>query len=348
MRKQPLLWSWSVAVALMTQAAGAQQPATAAAAGETDALTDKARQLYEEGRQAAAAGKWADAHASFLAAWAIKPHYQIASNLGVACLKLGKHRDAAEYLARYLREAPATKVNERQNAEASLKEALAKVASVTVQVTPAGAEVTVDGAVVGKAPLADRVFLAPGEHEIGAKLEGYAPATRPIAAVAGRAETVAVQLERAPVAGVGARPFVVEPAAPVVPRAELRTPLLVAGGVVAGAGIVTGVVFAVLAGNRADHAEEVRNELKAQWGAEKRCPEGDVPRCSDLKDAVYDEIDLGNVAFWSLVAGGTVGVGTLVYGLVTMNAEPQKTVPGTHVAPFLGPGTAGLSFSGRF
>ncbi|WP_437915446.1 PEGA domain-containing protein [Sorangium sp. So ce302] len=348
MRKQPLLWSWSVAVALMTQAAGAQQPATAAAAGETDALTDKARQLYEEGRQAAAAGKWADAHASFLAAWAIKPHYQIASNLGVACLKLGKHRDAAEYLTRYLREAPATKVNERQNAEASLKEALAKVASVTVQVTPAGAEVTVDGAVVGKAPLADRVFLAPGEHEIGAKLEGYAPATRPLAAVAGRAETVTVQLERAPVAGVGARPFVVEPAAPVAPRNELRTPLLVAGGVVAGAGIVTGVVFAVLSGNRADRAEEVRNELSGRWNGERLCPDGDVPKCRELKDAVLDEIHFSNIGFWSLVAGGTVGVGTLVYGLVTMNAEPPKPGQGARVAPLLGPGTAGVSLSGSF
>ncbi|WP_437551049.1 PEGA domain-containing protein [Sorangium sp. So ce367] len=336
-----------MAVALTAQVAGAQQP-SAAAAGETDALTDKARQLYEEGRQAAAAGKWADAHASFLAAWAIKPHYQIASNLGVACLKLGKHRDAAEYLARYLREAPATKVNERQNAETSLKEALAKVASVTVQATPAGAEVTVDGAVVGKAPLADRVFLDPGEHEIGAKLDGYTPAMRPIAAVAGRAETVVVQLERAPAAGVGARPFVVEPTGPVAPRAELRTPLLIAGGVVAGAGIVTGVIFGVLSSQRADDAEEMRRELLGRWNGEKRCPAGDVSKCRDLKAAVLDEIHFSNIGFVSLVAGGTIGVGTLVYGLVTRRTEPPRTTPGPRVAPLLGPGAAGLSFSGRF
>ncbi|WP_437579114.1 PEGA domain-containing protein [Sorangium sp. So ce887] len=348
MTKRPLLWSWSVAVALMAQAAGAQQPATAAAAGESDALTDKARQLYEEGRQAAAAGKWADARASFLAAWAIKPHYQIASNLGVSCLMLGRNREAAEYLTRYLREAPATKVKERQSAEASLKEALAKVASVTVQVAPQGAEVTVDGAAVGKAPLPDRVFFDPGKHEIGAKLEGYVPATRPIVAVAGRTETVVVQLERAPAPGVGVRPFVVAPGAPAAPRADLRTPVLIAGGIAAGAGIATGVVFAVLAGGRADDAEVVRKELRTRWNGEKLCPEGDVPKCSDLKDAVYDEIELGNVAFWSLVAGGTVGVGTLVYGLVTMKAEPPKTVTGTRVEPLLGPGVAGLSFSGRF
>ncbi|WP_438042510.1 PEGA domain-containing protein [Sorangium sp. So ce128] len=216
---------------------------------------------------------------------------------------------------------------------------------MTLQVTPAGAEVTVDGAVVGKAPLADRVFLAPGKHEIGAKLEGYAPATRRIAAVAGRAETVVVQLERAPVAGVGARPFVVEP---VAPRDELRTPLLVTGGVVAGAGIVTGVVFAVLAGNRADRAEEVRNELSGRWNGERLCPDGDVPKCRELKDAVLDEIHFSNIGFWSLVAGGTVGVGTLVYGLVTMNAEPPKPGQGARVAPLLGPGTAGVSLSGSF
>ncbi|WP_437591789.1 hypothetical protein [Sorangium sp. So ce1000] len=58
------------------------------------------------------------------------------------------------------------------------------------------------------------------------------------------------------------------------------------------------------------------------------------------------EIAFGNIAFWTLVTGGTVGVGTLVYGLVTR--KPAAPDPGPRVAPLLGPGTAGLSFGGRF
>ncbi|WP_437992980.1 PEGA domain-containing protein [Sorangium sp. So ce145] len=333
-------------MALTAQVAGAQQPSTAAAAGETDALTDKARQLYEEGRQAAAAGKWADAHASFLAAWAIKPHYQIASNLGVACLKLGKYRDAAEYLSRYLREAPATKVNERQNAEASLKEALAKVASVTVQVTPAGAEVTVDGAVVGKAPLADRVFLAPGEHEIGAKLEGYAPATHPIAAVAGRAETVAVQLERVPSAQIGGSVHASIPPRLETPRDKVRTAMLVGGGLAAGVGVAAGVVLTVMANGRAGDAEQMRQELVTEGDGFALCPDIDRSKCAELKDTVLAKVDLTNAAFWSFVTGGAIGAGALVYGLVTL--KPAESRPTVQVVPLLGTGASGLLISGTF
>ncbi|CAN91769.1 hypothetical protein predicted by Glimmer/Critica [Sorangium cellulosum So ce56] len=343
-----------MAVALTAQVAGAQQPSTAAAAGETDALTDKARQLYEEGRQAAAAGKWADAHASFLAAWAIKPHYQIASNLGVACLKLGKYRDAAEYLSRYLREAPATKVNERQNAEASLKEALAKVASVTVQVTPAGAEVTVDGAVVGKAPLADRVFLDPGKHEIGAKLEGYTPATHPVAAVAGRAETVTVQLERAPAAQIGGGVHTPIPPRLETPRDKVRTAVLVGGGIAAGVGVAAGVVLTVMANGRASDAEDKRQALLDKRYTDSSCRGMTRPGCKDLRDTVYARVDLSNAAFWSFVAGGAIGAGTLVYGLVTTKPvegpdpnPPPPPPPSVRIVPLLGPGVAGLSLSGK-
>ncbi|WP_438042513.1 PEGA domain-containing protein [Sorangium sp. So ce128] len=345
MRKQPLLWSLSVAVALMTQAAGAQQPATAAAAGETDALTDKARQLYEEGRQAAAAGKWADAHASFLAAWAIKPHYQIASNLGVACLKLGKHRDAAEYLTRYLREAPATKVNERQNAEASLKEALAKVASVTVAVTPQAAVVTLDGTAVGKAPLADLVFLDPGKHEIGARLDGYVSVTRPIVAVAGGIDKVVLQLERAPATGVEG-PRSTGPTAPIPPRDNVRTAVLVGGGVVAGVGVGAGVLFTVLATGRASDARRLRAEIIREDQEQNKCPAANPQKCADLSDAVDARVTLSNSALWSFVAGGAVGVGTLVYGLVTM--ESAASGRSVQVTPLWGPQTAGISASGSF
>jgi hypothetical protein len=346
MKKRPLLWCWSVAVALTAQAAGAQQPATPAVAEETDALTDKARQLYEEGRQAAAAGKWADAHASFLAAWAIKPHYQIASNLGVACLKLGRNREAAEYLTRYLREAPATKVKERQSAEASLKEALAKIASVTVQVVPAGAEVTVDGAVVGKAPLVDPVFLDPGKHEIGAKLEGHTPAMRPIATVAGSTETVVLKLERAPSVQVGGQTSASTSPMPGTPRNEVRTAVLAGGGIAAGAGVVVGVVLTVLANGRASDAEKLRQDLITEGGGFALCPNINLSKCAELKDTVRAKVDLTNAALWSFVAGGAIGAGTLVYGLVTM--RPAASPPSVQVVPLLGTGASGLFVSGKF
>src|SRR5512132_2502170 len=44
---------------------------------EAHALTDKAATLYDEGVVAFRKSKWAEARASFLAAWALKQHWQI-------------------------------------------------------------------------------------------------------------------------------------------------------------------------------------------------------------------------------------------------------------------------------
>ncbi|WP_438027953.1 PEGA domain-containing protein [Sorangium sp. So ce233] len=343
--KRPLLWTLSVAITLLAPVAGAQQAAPRAETQESDALTDKARQLFEDGVKAAKAGKWDDAHAAFLAAWAIKPHYQIASNLGVASLRVGKPRDAAEYLTLYLREVPATKVQERQRAEASLQEARTQVAAVTVRVAPDGAEVTVDGTSVGRAPLADPVFLDPGRHEVGAKLDGYVPQAQPVAAAAGGTETVVLELKRVPALDAkraGAGPDV--PPAPGVSRDGGRTAVLVGGGIATGVGAAAGVLFTVLANNRAGEAERLKNELTT--GGRNGCT--DTPRpaaCMQQSEALDESALYSNVAFWSFVGAGTVGLGTLLYGVVSGPSEPEARV---RVTPTVGIHDVGLSVGGAF
>ncbi|KYF75558.1 hypothetical protein BE17_07805 [Sorangium cellulosum] len=345
MTKRPLLWTWSVAIALLAPVAGAQQASPQAAAQESDALTDKARELFEDGVKSAKAGKWSDAHASFLAAWGIKPHYQIASNLGVASLKVGRPRDAAQYLSLYLREAPATKVQERERAEASLKEARAQVTAITVQVTPEGAEVTVDGTTVGQAPLVDPVFLDPGKHDVGVKLEGYVPEARVIEATAGGTEMIRLQLKRRPALSVAVRPEPLAPAAPSDSGSGARTAVIVGGGVVAGAGVAAGVVLTVLANSRASEAEKLRKTLFKEKDSLSSCLGVFEGNCRKLKDTVNSNVDLSNAAFWSFVAAGAVGAGTLVYALVT--SKPAEPAPSFRVAPLLAPRAAGLSLSGQ-
>ncbi|XXY46930.1 PEGA domain-containing protein [Sorangium sp. So ce269] len=343
--KRPLLWTLSVAMTLLAPVAGAQQAAPRAEAQESDALTDKARQLFEDGVKAAKAGKWDDAHAAFLAAWGLKPHYQIASNLGVASLRVGKPRDAAEYLTLYLREAPATKVQERQRAEASLQEARAQVAAVTVRVAPDGAEVTVDGTSVGRAPLADPVFLDPGRHEVGAKLDGYVPQAQPVAATAGGTETVVLELKRAPALGAeraGAGPDV--PPAPGTSQGGGRTAVLVGGGIATGVGVAAGVLFTVLANNKAGEAETLKTELNTR-GRNGCSTTFRPPECIRQGEILDESARYSNVAFWSFVGAGTVGLGTLIYGIVSGPSEPEARV---RVTPTVGINNAGLSVGGAF
>ncbi|WP_437735850.1 PEGA domain-containing protein [Sorangium sp. So ce1335] len=338
-------------MALLAPVAGAQPAAPRAEAQETDALTDRARQLFQDGVKAAKAGKWADAHAAFLAAWSLKPHYQIASNLGVACLKVGKPRDAAEYLARYLREAPATKVNERQLAEASLQEARSKVAAVTVQVAPEGAEVIVDGATVGRAPLADPVFLDPGQHEVGAKLDGYTPQTRPIAATAGGTTTVVLDLSRKPEpAAVRPAPGPRVPPTPAASGDGGRTAVLVGGGIAAGAAVIAGVAFTLVANGKASDAEEKYRAPELAGGGDSSCwkpvePGLEQP-CDRLNELVHGEYLFRNVAMWSFIGGGAVALGTLGYYLLASPpSEPRDQV---RASPFVTPGGGGVVVGGSF
>ncbi|WP_437534178.1 PEGA domain-containing protein [Sorangium sp. So ce726] len=339
---RPLLWTLSVAIALLAPVADAQQAAPRAEAQESDALTDKARQLFEDGVKAAQAGKWADAHAAFLAAWGLKPHYQIASNLGVACLRVGKPRDAAEYLTLYLREAPATKVQERQRAEASLQEARAQVAAVTVRAAPNGAEVTVDGASVGRAPLTDPVFLDPGRHEVGAKLDGYVPQARPVEATAGGTEAVVLELQRplAPDARRANAERGIFPA-PGTSRGGGRTAVLVGGGIATGVGAAAGVLFTVLANNSAGEAETQKTTLLAS--GRNPCTTPSAPAACAQQGKALDESTLySNVAFWSFAGAGTVGLGTLLYAIVS---GPEARV---QVTPTVGINDVGLSVGGAF
>ncbi|WP_437929607.1 PEGA domain-containing protein [Sorangium sp. So ce291] len=330
---------------LLAPTAGAQQAAPRAETQESDALTDKARQLFEDGVKAAKAGKWDDAHAAFLAAWGLKPHYQIASNLGVASLRVGKPRDAAEYLTLYLREAPATKVQERQRAEASLKEARTQVAAVTVRVAPDGAEVTVDGKLVGRAPLADPVFLDPGRHEVGAKLDRYVAQVRTVEATAGGTETLVLELQRPPAPdadGAGAGRSVAP--APGASRGGGRTAVLVGGGIATGVGAAAGVVFTVLANNRAGEAETLKGTLFD--GVQNKCLNTSPPaECMRQSRALDESARYSNVAFWSFVGAGTVGLGTLLYAVVSSPSEPEARV---QVTPMVGTNHVGFSAGGAF
>src|SRR5262245_43881379 len=144
-------------------AARAADPAPPANPEKT-VMTDKARQLYEEGLAAIQKQKWLEARASLLAAWALNKHWQIAANLAGCELELGKFRDAAEHAAYYLKNSPPDR---HEKAEGQLKRAKAKVGTLSVSVLSvdaAGAEVLVDDVSVGRAPLDDAIYVEPGWH----------------------------------------------------------------------------------------------------------------------------------------------------------------------------------------
>jgi hypothetical protein len=249
---------------------------------------------------------------------------------------------------------------ERQRAEALLKEVLAKVASVTVRVAPEGAEVAVDGVVVGAAPLAAPVFLEPGEHAIAARLDGYERARQVITAKAGTVETVELRLESsAPTVTPGPAATMPPAAAPQgetvgtgvgsAPQGGAadgtRKAVLIAGGVTAGVAAGVGVVLAVLASGKSADADEKAAALERDGGAEACAGGQRAAACGELRGMREDASTFTNVAAWTLIGAGVVGAGTLVYWLAAPRAETRGAV---QVAPAVGVRGGGLLVRGTW
>lgn len=150
-----------------------------------DALTEMARQRFQEGVKFFDQKKYEEARAAFLQAYALKRHPAVLLNLAQSELRANRPADAARHFAQYLRENPNPSSLERQDAERGLLEARAKAGRVSISVNAAGADVFIDDEFVGKAPLPEPVDVAVGTHRIEAKL-GEQTASASITAAAGK------------------------------------------------------------------------------------------------------------------------------------------------------------------
>jgi hypothetical protein len=318
----------------------AQPTSTAQTAASTPdtALTDKARELYIEGQKAGTKKKWGEAYANFLAAWSLKRHWQVAGNLGWVEVELGKYRDAAEHLALYLREAPKDKVKERQSAEVLLAEARKRVGALQLNVEPAGAEVLVDGASVGKAPLAGEVFVEPGKRAIEARLDGYTTMKTTMEMAAGASREVPLRLVKSEASAekAGGNSVFKDSKSNEGTRTESeeRGPsktVIIAGIATSVVAIGAGVGFAVASNGYASDADKQRAATE-QRGVPYPCSTPAYAKeCGDHTDTVEAQRTYANLSVFSVVLGGVLGATTAIYALMTPASKPAATKPTTTV-----------------
>ncbi len=137
-----------------------------------DNVTVIARQRYNEGVTAYDAGKFEDARAAFLQAYALKHHPAVLLNLGQSELRSNHPDDAANHLQQFVREFSSASPDQRAAAEKGLTEAKRHVGFVIISIDAAGADVSIDGTTFGRSPLVDPVYLKPGKHTVFAALQG--------------------------------------------------------------------------------------------------------------------------------------------------------------------------------
>lgn len=296
---------------------------------EAHALTAKAGALYDEGVQLYKKGQWPDAHASFLAAWSIHKHWQIAANLASVELKLGKSRDAAEHAAYYLHNAPADR---RARAQALFDKATAEVGTLKIRVNVQGADITLDGRSLGRAPLADDVFVEPGKHSVDARLDDYEAGHADLEVATGASKEIALTLVKRDAVPVSRGPSKM---------------LIIPAAVLAAGGLAAGIGLTVAANGNASTA----SSLRAKMGSNSACAgaAASSPDCTTLTSNLQKRDSFTKGAFASFVIGSAFAVAATGLGVWAATAsKDRKDTPAIRVVPTVGRGEGGVVLFGSF
>jgi PEGA domain len=315
------------APALTSHPALAQQPDDAAKLAQSRAYFDQANKLFD-------AGQYPQAEQAYLAAFNLKKSYDVAGNLGMIEADLNHLRSAAEHLAYAIQEFPA-------GGRPGLREALLKrltevrrsIGAFRIQVNKPGAEVLVDGKSIGLTPIQGEIFVEPGPHAIEVRLDGFTPVPVSLTAVKGQTNDVPVTLE----------PVVV-----VVPVAGANKKVLIAGGVVGGAAIIAGAALMGLSASKGSSATSLFNTFHMPTGCPP--PSSATGNCATLASDLNAKATFGNAGLGLLVAGGVVGVATLIYGVASPRATtaPAPATTGLRVLPVVTGEGGGLLVNGTF
>ena len=219
------------------------------------------------------------------------------------------------------------------------------VGRIQVELPEKGAEVFVDGRLVGKSPLGAPIpNLTPGKHALKIVMAGYADFDRWVDVRFARISVVKVDLKNSTIAGVMYESQPVEVAPLVEPDDEARATLDVAatapasspGGREAGPGMpamrlaalgLGGAGVVALAGGALFAAKwsSARSEAQALAG-ETGVPRGQVAEAQQLVGQVEDNAARANTLF---VAGGVAAAGAAALWLLGAPAELTPSVTPT-------------------
>jgi hypothetical protein len=136
---------------------------------------------------------------------------------------LGRAVEAADAYDQYLKQGGSSVGAERrQEVRAELDRQLARIGTIAVHTSPEGADVRIDGKLVGKTPLAAPPRVNEGRHTVEAILVGYVPQARDVDVV-GRS-SAALELALVAAAPAAAPPVAAAAAAAATPAPPPEAP----------------------------------------------------------------------------------------------------------------------------
>jgi hypothetical protein len=296
-------------------------------------------------------GNIKEAYKQYKAAWDLKKSYDIAANLGNVEYQLGMPRDAAEHLAFSVRNAAVSVTSDRlDKAKKLLEQARTLVGAVVVKVNLDGADVLIDGELMGRSPLSDEIYVDPGSRTIEARLPGHEPVKETVDCARSSMQTVALTLKPIVIPpDVGsARPIATSAPPPPGGGGPRRMSLPIAVGAgVAVAGVGLGLTATLISNARSGDATQLRDELAGKPENTSACRQTPLPaKCEELQGAYVDVGSFRNVAIIGFATAGVAALATVTYALIP---SPVPVTTGQVRASInVGPDGGGLMIHGRF
>jgi hypothetical protein len=340
-------------------AARPTKPPTATTKGEDkpSAQVKKARDLWYRGVDAFRAGNYEEARRAFAECYQLMPKSDVLRNLSISEIQSGHYVSAARHLKQLLSQPGDLPSNVREEANSRLAQAEAQIGQLKIGVDVAGAEISIDGHVIGRSPLDGSWYIEPGQHEIIVSKAGYPAESRQVFALAGVAIPIDVSLEtlrREQAADAKAAELMGTSEGQTVAReggiGTGSTVLLVTTGTLAAASLAAGIYFTVSANGHDSDADGLSERLMSTGAcdpATTRLPED----CRSLIQSRQDSEDDRNRAMVGFIGFGVASALTLGYALwLTLDSDESVPETAKGVEPFIsiGRGTASIHLHARF
>lgn len=309
-----------------------------------------AREHFQRGIELAHAQHYEQAIEEFRAAYALAPHHTVLYNIGQAYIALGEPLEAAGALERCLEEGRDELTPERVDLiNQQLAAQRAQTAELRVSVDRPDVTIELDGALVGRSPLARPLRVAPGTRVLKVTSPDGSTVTHIVTVSAGKDVELSIDLPSAPQppavtaaseprplpAAQEAPPPVAPAAPPPVDEAPDRRGTRFVGYALTGAGIVTGIVaLGHYSWNRGRY-NEWRDEDEALAGERI---DGDYRERQTVNDDLARSVERAEpVTVGLAVASGAwfVGGATLILATAKRKGQREATAqrPRFTVAP---------------
>jgi tetratricopeptide (TPR) repeat protein len=193
----------------------------APAAAATPDAKQAAHAHFDRGVTAFADKRFAEALDEFEAAYRAEPVFQVLYNIGQVNVALGRSVEAVAAYDEYLKAgASAIAAARRREVKDEIARQVAHIGTIGVATHPDGADIRLDGRLVGRTPLPAPIKVNPGKHTVEALLPAHGNEVREVETRGGSVESVQMTLvPLAPAARIETTPAKPAPAllAPVAP-----------------------------------------------------------------------------------------------------------------------------------